>query len=537
LLGTGALLAVIFYGRQSGLAVQPRTPEDSRVLRVAFVQNLLPDPHRWSLPFPTYNHFTLSLWEPLVECDPATGQPRPAAAESWNLSADGLVVTLKLRPDARWNNGERVTAQDFVRSWRRLLRQDGGMAQTLYILKNGEDFNMGRITDPRAVGVRAVDELTLRVELAQPRLNVVAELANPLLVPLHATDGNVLDDAAYFRDPRRLITNGPFRLVAAGIDGYRLEPCEFFHGRDGVRLNGVRFVRAGSLWLARLMLAAGVVDLVSPSINPGGSALPTNRAISARNELVLAVTSIDFNVTRGPLRDLRVRQALALALNRADAIRRFGQGRFVPAWSWVPGMPGRKGLTLLQEDAKEARRLLAEAGYPGGKGFPVLNMALTTLSSGDPFPPAWTESWFENLGVRTHISYETMEARDRRMTSGDYDVIYGTLIATVPDIADLMSGFTWAPEYSNTKWVDPEMTTLLTRANALAGPERMAVLEQAERRLMAAVPSVPVIFTRRAALMAAELQGWYEDPLGRQSIQRLWLAQAPVAIYNAEPKL
>ncbi|MSU47119.1 MAG: hypothetical protein EXS42_08370 [Lacunisphaera sp.] len=93
------------------------------MLRVAYTQKLSPDPHWRLFPLSTYNQFILSLWEPLVECDPATGEPQPSAAESWIWSADRKVLTLKLRPDARWNNGDRVTAHDFVRAWLRLLRQ------------------------------------------------------------------------------------------------------------------------------------------------------------------------------------------------------------------------------------------------------------------------------------------------------------------------------------------------------------------------------------------------------------------------------
>ena len=531
------LMAMVFWGPRESLAVVPRRPEDRNFLRVAYAQYLLPDPHRRTLPFPTHNHFILSLWEPLVECDPATGQPQPAAAESWEWSADRLTLTLKLRPDARWSNGDPVTAHDFVRSWLRLLRQRMELAQTLFMLKNAEAYHLGRLSETREVGVHAIDNLTLRLELAQIRSTLVAELADPLLSPLHYTSEKVLADGSYFYDPARLTTNGPFRLVQANYDGFRLEVCEYYHGRAGIRLTGAEFIRVDNLAIAPLLLAAGVVDMVSPAAYGGGGEMPTNRQVTRKSELVLAVSSLDFNVTRGPLRDIRVRQALALALDRAGTIKKYDTGRLVPAWSWVPDMPGREGLVLLKEDADEARRLLATAGYPGGKGFPVLNMALTIGSSKDPYPSAWTERWFQELGVKTHISYEPMPVRAQRLMAGDYDVLYGTLIATVPDAGDLLGGFLWPAEYSNTKWIDQEMIHLLNEANTKMGPERLEVLEKAERLAMAAVPTVPVTFTRRQAMLAAEVQGWYADPLGRQSIKRLWLAHAPASNSNPEPKL
>jgi len=520
----GAALAFACFGRRENLEVLARPPEDRNVLRVAFTENLLPDPHHWSVPLPTYNHFMLSLWEPLVGCDPATGQPRPAAAESWSVSPDGLAVTFKLRPDGRWSNGDPVRAEDFVRAWLRLLRQPMEMAQPLYLLKNAEAFNLGRIQDPALVGARALDDRTLRIDLAQVRTNIVAQLANPLLAPFHATTERVLATRAYVGQPQLLVSNGPFRLVAVGGDGYRLAVNEHFHGRKAVRLDGVRFVRAGTFRIERMLLAAGVVDLVSPLAAFSESPWPTNRPVSMRSELVLAVSSLNFNIRHGPLSDMRVRQALAMALHRGETIERFGRGRLVPAWSWVPAIPGREGLALMKEDAEQARRLLAEAGYPGGQGFPVLTMALSSMSKDDPFPPAWTENWYRELGIRTHLCYEPAERQDRRVKQGDYDIVYGTFTGTVSDAADLLGVFLWPPEYSYSKWSDPDFARLLAKADATSGAERLAILEQAERRVMAAMPAVPVTFTRRAALMADEVHGWYEDPLGRQSPKRLWLA-------------
>jgi len=198
----------------------------------------------------------------------------------------------------------------------------------------------------------------------------------------------------------------------------------------------------------------------------------------------------------------------------------------VPAWSWVPDMPGRKGLTLLQEDPAEARRLLTAAGYPGGKGFPVLQMPMPLWMEDSPYAVMASERWFQELGVRTYVAYEAGEAHVKRLNAGDYDVITGSLFATVPDAGDLLSTFMMPETYSESKWHDDETIRLLADANAKSGAERLALLEQAERRAMAAVPAVPLMFERRHVLRATEVQGWYADPLARQSTRRLWLSPA-----------
>jgi oligopeptide transport system substrate-binding protein len=519
----GGAMAAAFLEPNQPIKTRKRSAEDKGVLRVAYTSKLSPDPHRRLFPLPQYNQLMLSLWEPLVECDPATSQPRPACAKDWAWSADRLTLTLHLRPDAQWSNGDRVTAADFVRGWLRLLRQPMTEAAALFPLKNAVAFHQQNVTDPRSVGMRAISDDTLELALDQPRSTLVVELADPLLSPLHATSEAVIASGSYVATPAKLVTNGPFRLTEASEEGFMLEVNHYFHDAGGVRLAGIKLIRAENSVVAPLLLAAGVVDFLSPAPYGGSAKVPTDRPIRLEHELELSVCSLDFNVTRGPLRDVRVRQALALALDRTGAIEKLDPQRMVAARSWVPSMPGRAGLVLLKEDVAEARRLLAAAGFPGGRGFPILRMALPMWMDQDPFPLAWSEQWFQELGIKTYIAYEPREQRAARMRAGDFDVLCNLLTATVPDAGDLLGIFLWPPDFTGNKWVDQSAAKLLGEANTKTGSDRLAILEQAERNIMAAIPSVPVMFERRQTLLAAEVGGWYPDPLGRQSLKRFWL--------------
>lgn len=535
LLVLGGGLALVFLGPRESLPGVGRGAQEQNVLRIVYTQALRPDPHVRMLPLSTYNQFIFSLWEPLVECDPLTGDPQPAAAASWAWSDDHRLLTLRLRPDGRWSNGDPVTAHDFVRAWHRLLRARIDVAYTLFPVKNAEAYHRGQRERPEAVGLRALDDLTLQVELDQPRTTLLAELSDPLLAPLHHSTERVLADRSFYEQPAALVTNGPFRLRRANADGYRLEANPVYHGQTGVRLAGVQFIRANNSTMGSLLISAGKADLM-PSVNLSAERIwPTRRAMAVESELSLGVVGNYFNVTRGPLRDLRVRRALALALNREELIEAEDRSRMVPAWSWVPDMPGRPGLVLFREDAAEARRLLAEAGYPEGNGFPVLRMALPLWMEGNPYPAACGERWFKELGIRTYVAYESPAKRNERINAGDYDVIYGGLIATVPDPADLLTSFTMPAEYSETKWRDEETIRLMAAANHKTGAERLALVEQAERRAMAAVPVVPLMFERRHTLRATEVRGWYSDPLARQSPKRLWL-EIPTVSPGIDPR-
>jgi len=521
LAGVGGFLLAVFLGPRRSLPVLPRAGGDENILRVACIQRLEPDPHLRTFPLPAQNQCILSLWEPLIECDPETGRPQPAAAESWSWSEDRQVLTLTLRADGRWSNGEPVTAHDFVRGWRRLLQQKMDAASTLFPLKNAEAFHRGQITDPALVGLAAVDDRTLRLTLAGVRSTLVAELADPLLAPLHASTPAVLKDQAYRRHPEKLISNGAFCLERAGPEGLRLRASPYYHGRSAVHLAGAEFIRADNLSMAQLLVAAGRVDMMSPLRGGEPGEPPTDREVTEASEMALMITTLDLNVTHGPLRDLRVRRALALALDRAASIEPDDRKNMVPAFAWVPDMPGRPGLTLLRENAPEARRLLAEAGYPGGRGFPVLSLPVSPTTPGYSYLQAWTEQWYRVLGIRTYLAFDRDSERQQRKASGDYDVFFNGLLATVPDAGDLLGTFAQPDVYNASHWANPEVNRLLALADGKAGPERLALLEQVERIVMDAVPTIPTMFDRRRTLLANEVQGWYADPLARQSLKRL----------------
>jgi oligopeptide transport system substrate-binding protein len=522
--GAGVLMLAVFLGPRNDLPVMPRSLDDAGILRVAYVQPVWPDPHRRGFPLPTQNQFVLCLWEPLIECDPETGQPQPAAAAGWRWSDDRRTLTIALRRDGRWSNGDPVTARDFIRAWRRLLQQDVDQASVLFAVENAEKFHRENATGPdNDLGLEAVDDFTLRIRLTAMRSTFVAELADPLLSPLHESTEQVLKDQRYRRNPETLVTNGAFCLQQAKAGAFRLKANTHYHDRAAVGLAGVEYICADNFRMARLLLAAGRVDLMAPVPAGAPLALPTDRCITEESEMAMVVTAMDLNVTRGPLSDPRVRRALALAMDRAGSIRPSDGDRLVPAYAWVPDMPGRPGLSLLKENASEARRLLAEAGYPGGRNFPVLIMPVSARDPNYGYWQTWTERWFRELGIRTYLAYQTEEERKLCMKTGEYDVFPSGLIATVPDAGDMLGSFAMPEIFNGTRWVNPEIKRLMAEANNMTGLERLQRLEQIERMAMEAVPTIPMMFERRRTLLSVEVKGWYADPLGRQALKRLSL--------------
>jgi ABC-type oligopeptide transport system substrate-binding subunit len=128
--------------------------------------------------------------------------------------------------------------------------------------------------------------------------------------------------------------------------------------------------------------------------------------------------------------------------------------------------------------------------------------------------------------VRTRLIYESREHFSARLTAGDFDLAYQTLVATVPDAGDLLDYFTWPQDKVGTKWVDEEVRSLLAQAEAKQGQDRLAILQKAEQRVIAQMGVIPLMFYRRESLLTPEVRGWYPDPLARQSLKRLWLEPA-----------
>ena len=517
-------MAMIFNGRVGPLEIRRRPDTDRGFLRVVCTQPMSPDPQWRNYNLTQYNQFILSLWEPLVECDPVTGQPLPAVAESWQLSPDQLTMTVHLRARARWSNGDPVTAGDFVRSWLRLLKQNRELGEILAPLKNSRAFQKGELRPGQRVGVYAIDDLTLQIELEKPRPTLMMELADPVLSPLHKTNEAAFESKSYLETGPALVTNGPFRMVRANYDGYRMETNPHYWDAAAVKLAGLQFVRADSSRVGELMLAAGLVDFLAPTPLGKEHEFLTSRPFVVKSEFEPTIHSININTARPPLGDGRVRQALALALNREESIEAHDRGHLIPAWSWVPEMPGRAGLKLLKEDPAEARRLLAAAGYPGGRGFPVLQWSIMKQQRPNHFAQDWAERWFRELGVRTYITYEGPQKSKERMKTGDYDLSYSRVTATVPDAGDLLGVFNWPVEITGTNWSDQEVTDWLAGANATEGAEHLALLEKVERRVMAELSCIPVMFERRQTMLASEVHGWYPDPLSRENLKRLSLA-------------
>src|SRR5215204_2947762 len=316
-----------------------------------------------------------ALFEGLTDYDPQTLTPIPAVATRWESSNDGRVWTFYLRDNARWSNGEKVTAQDFVRSWERTLNI-GPLAPHTELLANIEGATP-TIETPDSFGARAINDHILQVSLQHADHSFPALVAHPVFRPVKVADA----DRTNRLESHELISNGAFLLSATENNKVQLERAKTYWDGASVALDRVTFVNTTNAEDALSAYQAGEIDAITNApFEPLALKLLAPYK-DFRRSTFGALTYYGFNTAREPFDDVRVREALALAIDRERISRDDLGGATEPAGKFLPeAMSGEKPVVaqaeMLEHDANRARELLAEAGYPNGDGFPVVRLLI-----------------------------------------------------------------------------------------------------------------------------------------------------------------
>jgi oligopeptide transport system substrate-binding protein len=455
-----------------------------------------------------------SLLEGLVAPNPTGGTPVPAVAARWETSPDGLTWTFHLQPDVRWSDGAQVTSRDFVYTIRRALNPALGApkAALFYVLRNAEAYHRGRVTDPDAIGAAAPDNRTLVLTLERPAPHLLALLASGPWLPVPAATVTKFGDnrESVWARPGSLVSNGPFTLAEWRPHQHllvRRNPS--YHQADRVRLDGIRFQIYDSGETEERAFRAGQVDVTM--------AVPFTRLSAYAGPVLqsqpLAETRyLALNTTRAPLDHPLVRRALALALDRPALVDQVLRGGQQSALTFVPpGLGGYAPSAGFKPDVAEARRLLAEAGYPEGKGLPVLELSTWTNT---PVLEAIQQMWRRELGVQTTIVQREAKVHLAALAAGDFAVAFVPAIPDYDDAHSLLETFSEGAPGNYPHWHSARYDAALAAADLeAASSRRLARLHEAEAILLAEMPVVPIYFNTQNYLLAPRVRGWQEDRL------------------------
>ena len=452
-----------------------------------------------------------ALFEGLTDYDPKTLAPIPAVATRWESSNDGRVWTFYLRDNARWSNGEKVTAQDFVRSWERTLKI-GPLAPHTELLANIEGATPS-ISPPHRFGARAINDHVLQVTLQQADTSFPALVAHPVFRPVKVADA----DRTNRLESHELISNGAFHLSAAETDRVQLERAKTYWDDASVSLDKVTFVNAASAEDALTAYQAGEVDAVTNApFEPLALKLLAPYKDFHRSTFG-ALTYYDFNTSREPFDDVRVREALALAIDRERISRDDLEGATEPAETFLPeAMSGEKPVVphaeMLEHDINRARALLVEAGYPNGEGFPAIRLLINRNEQQRIVAQSIAAMWRSTLNIETEIFVRSWEEYEAAIRAGDYDVVRrGMVMQTTNELVNMRMLF---ERDSRVLPAEPE-----SKERPTPSPEEKRVVET-ESQALKDLKAMPIYFASSYSLVKPYVSGFDSNVLDAPSLKK-----------------
>jgi oligopeptide transport system substrate-binding protein len=471
----------------------------------------------------TDGRLILSLFEGLTALDETTGEPVPAGAKSWETSSDGLTWMFHLDPAAKWSNGDPVTAADFVYSYRRMLNPAfaAEYAYMLYPLKNAQAYNNGTLKDPTQVGVVAMDNLTLRLTLEAPCPWLLSLLCHQAWYPVpRATiekfGGSEKQGTAWTR-PGNLVSNGPFvlkewqpnsRIVVEKFPGYRAASL--------VKLNQVIFFPIENATTEEAAFRAGQLHVTSTLPPDKIAGYRAQAATPLRSNPTLSTYFIDFNVKKAPLDNAKVRRALTLAIDRTGIAEKLLQGSRTPARSLVPAnTAGYTSRVSIPDDFAAAKALLAEAGYPGGRGFPPLELQIGSSSTSKLTFEAVQETWRRELGIAVTLAELEQKTLFANAKAGAYQASGAGWVGDYVDPDTFLSIFLTGGGNNWPNWSNAEYDRLVLESQrTLDTKARQELQQRAEAIILAELPFAPTLHTNGNYLIDPAVRGWKPSILG-----------------------
>jgi oligopeptide transport system substrate-binding protein len=472
------------------------------------------------------------LFEGLTRLDPKTARPIPAMAESWEISPDGLTYTFHLRTNLVWSTGEPIRAADVVYSWIRVLNPAtaSDYAGQLFYLKNGEAFNAGKNKDPSLVGVHAIDPFTVRVELEHPTAFFLDLCAFQTLLVVPRQTIEKYGDRWLMTRP--LPSSGPFELVAWRLnDKIRLKKNPHYWDAANTQSAIIDLLPVGSPNAALNLYTHGQADIVWDK-----DLVPTELvdALLQRPDFhtfnYLGTYFIRFNVTKRPFDDPRVRKALALAIDRERIVKKITRAGEQPAFHLVPdGTANYSPSEGLGYNPELARKLLAEAGYPGGKGFPHFEYMFNAAAGGsakihENVAIELQQMWRDELGIQMDLRQLEWKVYLSAQSHLDFELSRSSWIGDYDDPQTFLGMFTSDDGNNRTGWKKPNYDALIEAANNEPDlVKRANIFQQAETLLVKdEAPIVPLFFYVGINYFDTnKIQGIYQNILDVHPLQAI----------------
>jgi len=486
---------------------------------------------------PDFNVIT-SMFEGLTTLHEKTLEPIPATAENWQISDDRLTYTFKIRDNAKWSNGDNLTAQDFVYSWKRALSPGLGnqYAYMMFYVENAEQFNLGKTDDFSKVGVKALDNKRLEVKLVNPTPYFLQVLEHHTYFPVHQATiekfGKIDDRISKWTLPGNIVSNSAFTLKRWEINKViEVEKNPQYWGADAVRLNGIHFFPIDNQQTEERAFRSGQVHLTyTPQMAIEKIATyEKEKPQFLRKKLVYSNYYYLLNTTRKPFDDVRVRKALAYAVDRESLVKRVTKGGEIPAYYFVPPDPsGHQPKSYFAYNPEKARELLAEAGFPNGEGFPAIDILFNTHDNHRKVALAVQQMWNKNLNIEANLLNQEWKVYLNTQQNLQFDVSRKGWIADYLDPSNFYELMLSYGGNNDTGWKSEHYDQLVLNAqSAKTDTERFSLFEQANKILADEMPIVPLYFMADLNLVQTNVKNWYPNVLHRHPYKNVYLESEP----------
>lgn len=451
-------------------------------------------------------------------------KPVPGVAEKWEVSKDGLTYTFHLRKDSKWSDGKPVKASDFEYAWKRVL--DPAIASTvankLYYVKNGQAFNSKKVTADQ-VGVKATNDNTLVVNLEAPTSYFLSLLATPVYNPVPK---NVVEkNSKWATNSETYISNGPFKLK----ENLNFEKNNNYWDAKDVKLDKIEFKTVANENSYFSAFKAGQLDLITappmsevPQLLKDGTAKAFPLMGTYFYNFNLSDKQMSTEVAKA-LKDVRVRKALAYAIDRTAITSKVTQGGQLAATSLIPSSTvDPNGVKFKNKDyfaktanVEEAKKLLTEAGYPDGKGFPKLEILYNTMQGHKIIAEAIQDMWKKNLGIDIILRNVERQVQLSEVANKNFAISRGGLIGEYNDPMTLLDVFTRTNRNNYSGYSNQKYDELIAASKIETDiNKRTELLHSAEDILMNDMPILPIYEYTNVVCINPKLKNVQISPLG-----------------------
>jgi len=463
------------------------------------------------------------LYEGLVGLD-AAGNPAPGAAESWDIATDGLTYTFHLRDGLKWSNGDPLVAQDFVNGAERQENPETGSYKAYYLftqlpITGAGDYNAKTLTDWSKVGIKAPDPRTVILQLDRPNPYALQLLNYYYISPLHKPSLDA--HGADFIAPGNFVGNGAYVLKELVPQSHvLLVKNPNYWDAANVHVDSIKYVVTEDVSTELKQFEAGQIDITWD--------VPTDRLEALKKKYggqlhvtpYAATDHLSFNTKKEPLTDIRIRKALALAIDRNVVVNKVAKSGNRVITSFVPPMdPSYPELKPTESSANQkandalAVKLMVEAGYGPGKPL-TLNYFCTSDDLQRKITQAIAIMWQSKLGVISRIRLEESQALYDDFYKLEWDVYCDGLTG---DYAGPEPFLVYRTEAAGAQypWKNDAFEAAMTKATAETDRDaRKKILQEAEQILLDDYVLAPMYQETKRNLIAARVTGWVDNPIG-----------------------